>query len=109
MRLGVPESVEARVRRVVADSLGVEAHDLVSSVSLADDLAADSLDLVELALDLEAELGVAIPERTLDDVRTFGDLVEAACQVTDQVADGAAEAPALRAPGLPLAVGLRTV
>jgi acyl carrier protein len=106
MRRGAHESFEARVRRVVADSLGVEAHDLGPSVSLADDLAADSLDLVELALDLETELGIAVPERLLERVRTFGDLIEAA----GRLADGAAGAPALpHAPGLPLAADLPAV
>jgi len=42
-----------------------------------DDLAADSLDLVELTMALEAEFGIVVPERVLDRVRTCGDLVQA--------------------------------
>ena len=71
------EFVEADVRRVVAHCLGVGIEDLVSEVSLRDDLAADSLDLVELAMALEAEFAIAVPERILDRVRTYGDLVHA--------------------------------
>ncbi|HJQ83061.1 MAG TPA: acyl carrier protein [Candidatus Binatia bacterium] len=71
------EFVESRVRRVVADQLGVTDEDLTADVSLTDDLAADSLDLLELALVLEGDLGIDLPESTLDDVRTFGDLVAA--------------------------------
>jgi acyl carrier protein len=67
--------VEPRVRRLVAEHLGVSASDLSPGVSLVDDLAADSLDLVELSLALEDELGIAIPERIIDDVRTYGELV----------------------------------
>jgi acyl carrier protein len=68
---------ELCVRRVVADSLGVGLEELVRDVSLRDDLAADSLDLVELALALEAKFGISVPERVLDCVRSCGDLVEA--------------------------------
>src|SRR3989442_4898857 len=69
--------VEPRVRRVVADSLVVTLEDLTAEVSLADDLAADSLDVLELALVLEEEFGFPLPERALSDVRSYGDLVSA--------------------------------
>ncbi len=68
--------VEPRVRRVVAEQLGVGADELAPDVSLVDDLAADSLDLVELALALESELGVAVPESVIQQLRTYGDLVD---------------------------------
>jgi acyl carrier protein len=71
------ELVEPRVRRVVAEQLGVSAEELTSDVSLTDDLAADSLDLLELTLALEGEMGIAVPESALDGVRTFGDLLQA--------------------------------
>jgi acyl carrier protein len=70
------EFVEPRVRRVVAEYLGVEAEDLTPSVSLIDELAADSLDLVELAIALEADFGIVLPESAIDDLRTYGDLVD---------------------------------
>jgi acyl carrier protein len=76
-RWGTDEFVEPHVRRLVAEHLGVGVEELVSDVSLRDDLAADSLDLVELALALEGEFPIAVPERILDEVRTFGDLVRA--------------------------------
>ena len=68
---------ELRVRRLVADHLGVGFDDLAPEVSLADDLAADSLDLLELALALEGEFGLTIPERTIAELRTYGELVAA--------------------------------
>jgi acyl carrier protein len=70
------ETVESRVRQVVSDHLGVGPEELGPSVSLVDELAADSLDLVELCLGLEAEFGIAVPETQLDQVRTYGDLVD---------------------------------
>ena len=74
---GMDEFVEPHVRRLVAGHLGVGVEELVSGVSLRDDLAADSLDLVELAVALEGEFAIVVPERILDEVRTFGDLVRA--------------------------------
>jgi acyl carrier protein len=79
---------EARVRTLVADILGVDAHELLPSVSLVDDLAADSLDVAELAVHLEAELGIALPDHVMGRVRTYGDLVRA-------VLSGRAVAPAV--------------
>jgi acyl carrier protein len=74
---GLEEFVEPHVRRLVAEHLGVGVEVLVPHVSLRDELAADSLDLVELAMALESEFAIAVPERILDEVRTFGDLVRA--------------------------------
>jgi acyl carrier protein len=75
-------AVEARVRRVVADTLGVGDDDLTPEVSLADDLAADSLDVVEMAIELERELGIMLSDRVLDGVRTFGELLTTALSLT---------------------------
>jgi acyl carrier protein len=65
--------VEPRVRRLIADRLGVGVGQLAPDVSLTDDLVADSIDLVELANTFEAEFGIVVPERILDRVGTYGD------------------------------------
>ena len=70
------EPVEPRVRRVVAEHLGVGVEELGPAVSLTDDLAADSLDMLELAITLEGQFGIAIPESLIDDVHRYGDLVD---------------------------------
>jgi acyl carrier protein len=69
--------VEPRVRRLVADRLGVDLEQLAPDVSLVDDLAADSLDLVELAIELEREFGITLPESMIDGLRTYGDVLSA--------------------------------
>jgi len=69
--------LEETVRRVVAAELGVAPEALAPEVSLTDDLAADSLDLVELTLSLEEELGLTFSPGTIEDVRTYGELVSA--------------------------------
>lgn len=68
--------VEPRVRTLVADHLGVRPEELTPEVSLVDDLAADSLDMIELTLAVEDALDISIPERVVDRIRSFGDLVD---------------------------------
>ena len=65
----------ASVRSIVAEQLGVCPEELEPEVSLTDDLAVDSLDLIDLALALEARCGVVIRRRALESVRTYGDLL----------------------------------
>src|SRR5262249_33300884 len=92
--------VEPRVRAVVAEYLGVGTEELSSEVSLIDDLAADSLDLVEVAIALESTFGIVVPESAIDRLRTFGDLVQTVEGLTrgrdriEEVADGSTR-PAL--------------
>jgi acyl carrier protein len=69
------EAVEPRVRRLVSETLGVDAVDLTRELSLPDDLAADSLDLAEVAIAVEEEFGFTFPESVIDELRTYGDLV----------------------------------
>ncbi len=69
------DEMELRLRLLVAEQLGIDAADLQPACSLLDDLAADSLDMAELALALEAELGVTLSQRAVDQLRTYGDLV----------------------------------
>ena len=67
--------LEETVRRVVSAELGVTPEALAPDVSLTDDLAADSLDLLELTLSLEEALGLTFSPDTIEDVRTYGELV----------------------------------
>lgn len=92
--------VEPRVRRVVADQLGVNAEELTTNVSLTEDLAVDSLDLLELALVLEVELGITIPESTIDGLRTYGDLLDAVQALTRRRREAEAIAAMPVAPAL---------
>lgn len=75
-RWGLHEFVEPQLRRLLAKHLGVGAEQLVPGASLREDLAADSLDLVELALLLEQQFGVSLSDRLLDDVQSYGELVD---------------------------------
>ena len=60
---------------VVATHLGIDADQLAGPISLSDDLAVDSLDRLELVIALEDELGIRVPEDSIDTMRTYADLV----------------------------------
>jgi acyl carrier protein len=76
-RWGMGLFIEPSVRRLVAERLGVRIEDLISAVSLRGDLAADSLDLIDLTVALEAEFAIAVPDRVMNRAGTYGELVEA--------------------------------
>jgi acyl carrier protein len=71
------EHVERRLRALVAEQLGVGEHELEANASLRDDLAVDSLDLVEVAVAIEEAWDVTLPDRLLAQVRTYGELASA--------------------------------
>jgi acyl carrier protein len=100
--------VEPRVRLVVAEHLGVGPEELTADVSLIDDLAADSLDLVELAVALEGEMGIEFPESAIDDLRTYGDLVQTVTAL-ERARSEAAAAAADAEEGRPALVWARVV
>ena len=61
-----------RFRQCAVDVLSVEANQVTMEANLADDLDADSLDLVELVMALEDEFGVEVKEEELEDITTAG-------------------------------------
>lgn len=64
------------LRNAAADVLHVEPDRVVESAAFAEDLEADSLDLVELVMQLEDALDLSIEEDDLADVRTVGDALD---------------------------------
>ena len=60
----------ARFQKVAAEALDVEAEKVTMEASFADDLEADSLDLVELVMDLEEEFSVEVGEDELEGIST---------------------------------------
>lgn len=65
------ENFERFVKCAVA-TLSVEAAKVTREARFAEDLDADSLDVVELVMELEEEFGIEIPEEELNDVTTVG-------------------------------------
>tara|TARA_Y100000996_G_scaffold273995_1_gene215815 strand:- start:66 stop:296 length:231 start_codon:yes stop_codon:yes gene_type:complete len=69
-----------KVKEVVIDKLGVEDNKIVSEASFVDDLGADSLDTVELIMQLEEEFGIEIPDEDAETITT----VQAAVDYIDK-------------------------
>lgn len=65
--------LEARLKKIIGEQLGVDEDQIVPSASFTDDLGADSLDLVELIMSLEEEFGVEIPDADAETITTVGD------------------------------------
>jgi acyl carrier protein len=65
--------MEARLKKIVAEQLGVDESKIVPTASFSEDLNADSLDLVEMIMSLEEEFGVEIPDEEAEKIRTVGD------------------------------------
>ena len=69
-------AVEAKVKQIIMDQLGVEAAAVKPEASFVDDLGADSLDRVELVMALEEAFGVEIPDADAEKIVTVQDAVE---------------------------------
>lgn len=68
--------IEARVKKIVADQLGVAEADIKNESSFVDDLGADSLDTVELVMALEEEFGTEIPDEEAEKITTVQQAVD---------------------------------
>ena len=65
-----------RVKKVVVEQLEVEPEKVTPEASFANDLAADSLDVVELVMGLEEEFDIEIPDEAAEQIDTVGKAVE---------------------------------
>jgi acyl carrier protein len=74
--LSSTEDVAERTKAIVVEQLVVDPHDVVDSASFIDDLGADSLDLVELAIKFEQEFGFEISDDAAESILTVGDAVK---------------------------------
>jgi len=65
-------TVDERVKKIIAEQLGVEEDEVTSEASFVEDLEADSLDTVELVMALEEEFGIEIPDEDAEKILTVG-------------------------------------
>ncbi|MBI4997792.1 MAG: acyl carrier protein [Rhodocyclales bacterium] len=70
------ENIEQRVKKIVAEQLGVNEGDIKIDSSFVDDLGADSLDTVELVMALEEEFECEIPEEEAEKITTVQQAVD---------------------------------
>ena len=68
-------AVEAKVREIICEQLGVNEGDVTPDASFIEDLGADSLDIVELVMALEEEYDTEISDEEAEKIRTVRDVV----------------------------------
>ena len=70
------ETVEQRVKKIVAEQLGVNDADIKPESTFVDDLGADSLDTVELVMALEEEFECEIPDEEAEKITTVQQAID---------------------------------
>ena len=70
------ENIEQRVKKIVAEQLGVNESEIKTESSFVDDLGADSLDTVELVMALEEELECEIPDEEAEKITTVQQAID---------------------------------
>jgi acyl carrier protein len=68
-------NIEAKVKSIIADQLGVGEDEIKGESSFIEDLGADSLDIVELVMAMEEEFEVEIPDEEAENIKTVGDAI----------------------------------
>lgn len=64
-----------KIKKIIAKNLSVSEDKVTMEADFVNDLGADSIDLVEIYMDLEDEFNMSIPDQDLPNIKTVGDLV----------------------------------
>lgn len=65
-----------KIQALLADHLNLDEDEIKMESNIIDDLKADSLDIVEMVMELEDEFGVSVPDDKVQTLKTVGDLVQ---------------------------------
>ena len=68
------DSLEQKIRSLVAEQLGVELGEIKPDANILDDLGADSLDVVEMVMALEEHFDIEVPDEDVEELRTVADV-----------------------------------
>ncbi|MBR3885363.1 MAG: acyl carrier protein [Clostridia bacterium] len=64
-----------KVKEIIAKQLSVKPEEIKNDSNIAEELGADSLDLVEILMSLEDEFGISIPDEAIPQIKTINDVV----------------------------------
>ena len=67
--------VDAKVKAIIVDKLGVEESQVTNEANFQTDLGADSLDTVEMIMEFEKDFGISIPDEDAQKIATVGDAI----------------------------------
>lgn len=70
------EEIFEKVKEIVVEQLGVPEDTVKKDATFVDDLSADSLDIVELVMQIEEEFDIEIPDSDAEKIVTIGDVIE---------------------------------
>ena len=65
-----------KVREIIADQFSVDVNKITETTNIAEELGADSLDLVEILMSLEDEFCVSIPDEVIPNIKSVKDVVD---------------------------------
>lgn len=68
--------IEAKVREIIVNKLGVDEAQITPEASFTNDLGADSLDTVELVMEFEKTFNITIPDEFAEKITTVGDAIK---------------------------------
>ena len=70
------EEILEQIKGALSEKLGIEESEITDSASFEEDLGADSLDLVEVVMDLEDQFGLKIPDNDARELTTVGKAID---------------------------------
>ena len=72
----IRDKVKEKVVQIVCDNLGVNKEQVTRNTSFQEDVGADSLDIVELVMELEEEFEITIPDEEAEKIKTVGEAID---------------------------------